>query len=203
METQDKCSSWDVPCTTQYIDPNEDRIIHMIMIDAADTHAEVGQRYGDQPYAAHIFTVCACTSFILKQLCPDAYNDKELKTAILFGAAFHDTIEDARLTYNDVHAHARQYMPEPYATTGTEIVYALTNEKGRTREERANEKYYKGIRDTPYAQYVKLADRLANMKNSFATGHKMYSKYVDELPHFLDSIGMNTPEIREMFNFNN
>ena len=32
-----------------------------------------------------------------------------------------------------------------------EIVYALTNEKGRNRKERANETYYKGIRDTRFS----------------------------------------------------
>ena len=40
-------------------------------------------------------------------------------------------------------------------------MYALTNEKGRTRAERAGVKYYEGIRAVPYAPMVKLADRMA------------------------------------------
>lgn len=61
---------------------------------------------------------------------------------LIFGAYFHDSIEDARLTYNDVKAIANKYMTSEQSHYATEIVYALTNEKGRNRAERANEKYY-------------------------------------------------------------
>ena len=49
---------------------------------------------------------------------------------------------------------------------GSEIAYALTNEKGRTRTDQANEKYYEGIRSTKYAPMVKYADRIANLRYS-------------------------------------
>jgi len=66
---------------------------------------------------------------------------------LFFGGYYHDSIEDARLTYNDVMKVARNMMTEEQALMATEIVYALTNEKGRTRAERAGEKYYQGIRE--------------------------------------------------------
>ena len=53
-----------------------------------------------------------------------------------------------------------------FVIVSTEIAYALTNEKGRTRAERANEKYYEGIRSTKYAPMVKYADRIANLRFS-------------------------------------
>jgi ATP phosphoribosyltransferase regulatory subunit HisZ len=67
--------------------------------------------------------------------------DYDLYKMLYFAALFHDSIEDARLTYNDVLSIAKEYMTEGYAKASTEIVYALTNEKGRNRKERANEKY--------------------------------------------------------------
>lgn len=76
--------------------------------------------------------------------------------------------------------------------TAAEVVYALTNDKGRTRSERAGEHYYAGIRDTPYAPFVKLCDRLANMTYSFngtndANNH-MHKVYASEWSHFIQAI---------------
>lgn len=77
-----------------------------------------------------------------------------------------------------------------------EIVYALTNDKGRTRAERAGEKYYQGIRETPYAPFVKLADRLANITYSFThtneANNHMKGVYAQELPHFLQTITVHS-----------
>ena len=118
---------------------------------------------------------------------PDEVND--YLDVITFGACFHDTIEDARLTYNDVLKIASQYISDKdKAIMATEIVYALTNEKGRNRAERANEKYYEGIRTTPFASFVKFCDRYANMKYSFANKTSMAKKYAQELPHFIKSL---------------
>lgn len=81
-----------------------------------------------------------------------------------------------------------------------EIVYALTNDKGRTRAERAGEQYYQGIRETPYAPFVKLADRRADITYS-CQGHGkandyMREVYKEELPHFLEAIDAHSSDIR-------
>ena len=112
---------------------------------------------------------------------------------LLFGAYFHDAIEDARLSYNDLMSVARELMTEDMAKTGVEIAYALTNDKGRTRAERAGAKYYQGIRTTPFAPFVKMADRLANAKYCAShpdrsTSSRMLCVYAVELPHFLESL---------------
>ena len=86
------------------------------------------------------------------------------------------------------------------ALMATEIAYALTNDKGRTRAERAGEKYYKGIRETPYAPFVKLCDRLANITYSCsgvnADNLHMKEVYKGEVPHFLASINPHSDDQR-------
>ena len=77
----------------------------------------------------------------------------------------------------------------------TEIVYALTNEKGRTRAERANDKYYNDICNTPYAPLVKMADRMANMSYSIEKGSTMANVYRKELPHFIEAITKNNKNL--------
>lgn len=93
----------------------------------------------------------------------------------------HDMIEDARVNYNAV----RYQM----GLGPAEIAFALTNEKGRTRAERANEKYYEGIRNTPGAVFAKLCDRIANIKYSKLTQSRMFDTYLKENEHFMKSLG--------------
>ena len=82
------------------------------------------------------------------------------------------------------------------------MVYALTNEKGRTRAERANDKYYQGIRETPYAPFLKLSDRLANagyscsQVGSGAGNSRMKQVYSSEWPHFLAAITSASEDVR-------
>ena len=160
-------------------------------------HASVNQTYDNvRPYSFHLdmvtesvykygHFVCECEQDVLP---------------LFFGAYYHDSIEDARLTYNDVKKIALQYMNEKQAFMAAEIVYALTNDKGRTREERAGVKYYQGIRETPYAPFVKLADRLANITYSFRNHNDdnvhMAQVYRQELPHFLGAIDAHSDDVR-------
>ena len=72
--------------------------------------------------------------------------------------------------------------------------------KGRTRAERAGEKYYKGIRETPYAPFVKMCDRLANISYSCSQDDsdngRMKKIYKEEVPHFLNSIDPHSTDCR-------
>ncbi len=160
-----------------------------ILRRAWELHASVNQFYdGDRPYGFHLEMVADQVARYADELdiAPDDCGP------VWFGACFHDSIEDARLTYNDVVRIAREYFPDDKALMASEIVYALTNEKGRTRAERANDRYYQGIRTTPYAPLVKMADRLANMtfsaRHTSDQGRAMEKVYQRELPHFIDAI---------------
>ena len=173
--------------------------IERIRLAAHELHRSVNQSYGEGlPYSYHLdmvvsgvrefgHLVCACEEDVLP---------------LLFGGYYHDSIEDARLTYNDVMHEARMMMTEEQALMGTEIVYALTNDKGRTRAERAGERYYQGIRQTPYAPFVKLCDRLANITYSCssedADNQRMKKVYKEEVPHFLEAINPHSDDPRLM-----
>ena len=159
---------------------------------AGKIHRDVNQSYGFEPYAYHLNQVAACVTRYLSSV----LSDKEDILPVLFAAYFHDSIEDARLTYNDVKKIAAEYMEKEQAFLAAEIVYALTNEKGRNRKERANDKYYEGIRTTPYAPLVKACDRLANY--SFAKEHSdhMATCYAKEMDEFLSKITVETVDQR-------
>lgn len=157
--------------------------------DAGMLHDDTNQKYGEFPYSYHIKSVVREAINNIDVYYP-TISDEDAQ-AIMFGAAYHDSIEDARLTYNDVMKIAKQSMDDEHALIATEIVYALTNEKGRNRQERANDKYYEGIRNTKFAPFVKMCDRLANMKFSKSEGSRMYELYVKEMPHFMKMIGIN------------
>ena len=172
--------------------------------EAAHTlHQSVNQTYGDGlPYGFHLDMVVEsiCAYGHLVCVCKDDV------LPIFFGGFYHDSIEDARLTYNDVMGVARQWMTEEQALMATEIVYALTNDKGRNRAERAGEKYYKGIRETPYAPFVKLCDRIANITytcsiDSGRDGYRMREVYKGEMGHFLTSINAHSDDPRKQIPF--
>ena len=177
--------------------------IEEIRQSAHTLHQNVNQTYGDDlPYGFHLdmvaegiqtygHLVCVCEEDVLP---------------LFFGGYYHDSIEDARMTYNDVMHEARMRMTEKQALMATEIVYALTNDKGRTRAERAGEKYYKGIRETPYAPFVKLCDRLANVTytcsvDSGKDGNRMRELYKSEMEHFLPSIKSESDDPRMQIPF--
>lgn len=113
----------------------------------------------------------------------------------------HDLIEDTRVSYNDVKNTLDEsgYAKTPVA----DIIYAVTNEKGKNRKERANEKYYEGIRSTPGAVFVKLCDRIANVQYSKMTKSSMFKKYSEENPHFEKMLGRYTDnkDLEPMFKY--
>ena len=172
-------------------------VIEDIRKSAHELHDSVNQTYDkDKPYGVHLDMVVQSVYQYAYLVC----NDEQDLLPLFFGAFYHDSIEDARLTYNDVKKIARKWMDEEQAHLAAEIVYALTNDKGRTRSERAGERYYKGIRETPYAPFVKLADRLANISyscqsNTEANLH-MREVYRQELPHFLQAIDSHNNDQR-------
>lgn len=172
----------------KYLAENADKI-ELIRVAAHKVHSDVNQHYDHTlPYGFHLDRV---VEFVKKYGAPVVESPEDI-VPLIFGAYFHDSIEDARLTYNNVHHLAAHLLGEDKATMATEIVYALTNEKGRTRSERANDRYYQGIRSTPYAPLCKFADRLANI--SYSTGatsshnSAMHHVYAMENPHFISMV---------------
>lgn len=119
---------------------------------------------------------------------------------VIFAAYYHDSIEYTRLTYDDVMKIAKKQMNDAQALMATEIVYALTNDKGCSRAERSVYKYYEGIRTTPYAPLIKLCDRYANMSYIFHSTDDsdflMREAYAREWPRFILGITARTNDVR-------
>ena len=165
---------------------------------AAQCHAAVNQTYdGYLPYAFHLRLTA---SYALRFL-PLLQLDEPQGETVLAAAYFHDTLEDARLSYNDLTALLTRLKDEHGlrldVRAAAEAVYALTNDKGRTRAERAGDAYYKGIRETPFAPFLKMCDRLANLRYStlWTPRQRMAQVYAEEMPHFLKNIGQVPEEM--------
>ena len=141
---------------------------------AIRAHRRTNHKYGSVPYDYHL-NDCYQIAKRFIALIPEKYREQVLAAIWL-----HDCIEDCRLTYNDIKKEFGEFVAE--------LVFAVTNEKGKTRKDRANDKYYKGIVSTPYATFVKLCDRIANIENSKKKKHGMYDGYLREMPYFIRAI---------------
>lgn len=141
---------------------------------AKEKHSSTNHIYDDKPYEYHLWMVYDTAKMFIN------YIGEPYREIVYAACWLHDTIEDCRVTYNDIK--------KEFGEEVAEIVYALTNEKGKNRRERANEKYYNGIRDTFCASFVKICDRIANIKHSLETKSSMLEKYKEENNHFHQSI---------------
>lgn len=141
---------------------------------AVKCHADTNHLYDGKPYFVHLDMVFQC-AVKFKGLIPESARDN-----VLASCWTHDVIEDCRQTYNDVLKATNE--------TVADLTYVLTNEKGRNRKERENDKYYAGIRATPCATFVKLCDRTANVAYSLMNGSRMYEMYKKENQHFVASL---------------
>ena len=141
---------------------------------AVKCHTDTCHYYDTHLYSYHLqMVVDVVNKFI--HLIPEKDRD-----VVISSAWCHDLIEDTRNTHSDVLKATSLEVAE--------IVYALTNEKGKTRKERANEKYYAGIRNTTYATFVKLCDRIANIQYSMNQRSRMLEMYRKETPDFINTL---------------
>lgn len=180
---------------------------------AIEQHRSVNHFYSEYlPYEFHLRMVDQTASqfehlldyerdYLTEKLRSDS-KDKE-HAFISFGEACrracwcHDVLEDVHhKSYNDLVKNIGQ--------TASDIVYAVTNDKGKNRRERAGDKYYEGIRNTPGAVFVKLCDRIANVQYSKMTKSRMFEMYKKENDNFIVKLGYddtNTHEYFEMFSY--
>lgn len=112
--------------------------------------------------------------------------DKQVQNSVLNALICHDTLEDCGINYND--------LKKQIGSFAADIVYDVTNELGKNREERSKRTYSK-IKNNELAVFVKCCDRLANVRfaktNSFAKENalsSMYKKYVTEYQSFKNEL---------------
>lgn len=157
-----------------------------LAVDTADTevlefikyavkkHEDLGQKYGEEGYQYHLINVAAVV-----QKFEDLMTEQEFRLAMM-GAFGHDLIEDTHETYNDIKKVSSEALAE--------VIYACTEEKGRNRAERHNERFYECLTANKIGLLVKLADVIANTNHSKVTGHRMYKTYQKEWPAMREKV---------------
>jgi len=131
---------------------------------AIERHGD--QMYGDKPYSYHLIQA-AHIAF-----------DYRFSHDVQVACVLHDIIEDTRTRYHEIN--------ERFGKKIAELIYAVTDELGRNRHERATNTKKKFIKtELGYldeAIQVKLCDRLANARDG--TFNKMYAKDWDGFYEF-------------------
>jgi (p)ppGpp synthase/HD superfamily hydrolase len=136
---------------------------------AVDRHTSINQLYAGLPYSFHLGqAVDFAFEFI------DLLTEEEAEI-VISATWLHDTMEDTGATYNNIK--------NEFGIKIADVVYNLTNEKGKDRKERAV-KTYPGIAACKLSVYTKNSDRLANTNFSFESGSSMYRKYKGEYPYY-------------------
>ena len=139
------------------------------------------QTYDKHPYYYHLEQVVD----VLKE-----FGFTEDKFVI--AGYLHDVMEDTAISYNDI----KNQFGEEIA----EIVYAVTDELGRNRKERKAKTYPKIMTNTD-AIIVKLADRIANVRNSMKYKPEMGKMYSKEFGEFKNALYSSThTEAKGMWN---
>jgi len=150
------------------------------------------QKYDGMPYSRHLkYTEKQGLRFLYEY--DNIFSEYE-KDIIKLSLPAHDLMEDARMTYNNISNVLQQMLyhnmalgsegdTHKMADSVADIIYCVTDEKGRNRKERKNDKYYEELKQNRLAVFVKLADIAANRMYSKLSGSTMYNKYVNEFPN--------------------
>jgi (p)ppGpp synthase/HD superfamily hydrolase len=129
---------------------------------ASEQHARLGLLYDNMPYLFHLDMVAK--NVILFN------EDPELVAA----AYCHDILEDTDIKYFELN----KVLTKMGFPNTAEIVYNVTNETGRNRNEKTIKTLPKII-STEKSIFLKLCDRLANIKYSKSKNgsSSMFNKY--------------------------
>jgi guanosine-3',5'-bis(diphosphate) 3'-pyrophosphohydrolase len=130
------------------------------------------QMYGGRPYFYHLHAVY----LVLKEFgCTDL--------EILAAAYLHDMLEDTG--YDPIKLQIE------FGTKITMLVSLVTNMPGKNRKER-NARTYPIIRRSQCAVMLKLADRIANVRQAKIDAPRLFDMYVSEYPGF--RLALRLPE---------
>lgn len=167
------------------MNPNYETLIKKAKAYATYWHDYTRCTYGDdKPYTVHLEHVVSIAEKYIHLVPGDE------RGYVLMACWCHDLMEDCRQTYNDIRSLTNEVVAE--------YVYALTNEKGRNRKERGNQKYYDGIVKTRCAAFVKICDRIANFQYSVENKSRMAEMYQKENAEFIGHFYM-FPMYKPMF----
>lgn len=122
----------------------------------------------------------------------NSFNSDTIKTLVIIGCQGHDSIEDARITYND--------LVEKFEESVAEIIYLCSENKGRNRTQRKNDNFYIELKQNKYAVFVKLCDIIANVKFGLLSNSTMFDKARKEYPKIKEHLSI-WAEYKPMFDY--
>lgn len=137
------------------------------------------------PYSIHLVLV---NTMVLKYL---HLLPQEKHEIVIIALWLHDVREDLGISYNEIK--------QIFGTEVAEIVYALTNHDGRTREEKAMRTYPFKTAKNRLATFGKLADRLGNVRYGELHESSMLKKQSKELDYMVEVLYV-PGEYDEMWN---
>lgn len=165
---------------------------------------ECNQKYDKtKPYSFHLGLVASKVDKF-KHLLSDGTNfEYEIAWCSAWG---HDLIEDARTTYNDIvklsiypkKTHGVKIYPS-ISNQVADVIYALTDEKGKKRGDRHSDKYFDELVQNDLAVFVKLCDVIANVQYSILMESRMYEAYKGEFPRLKQKLYKS--KYAEMFDY--
>jgi hypothetical protein len=143
---------------------------------AAARRAHAGKFWNNgQPYEVHLERVASC----VRLMCP---GDLDMEIA----AWLHDSVEDTTMTLDQIE--------DGFGSRVRMLVWAVTDELGKNLAER-HIKTYPKIRNVQGAIYLKLADRLVNVRASAEDRGGYFDMYRKEHPEF--RAALYTPGVAE------
>ena len=151
---------------------------------------EVNQMYDKElklPYSYHL-QLTADFGYRFLYLLPN-----EMWVYAIQGCYVHDSVEDARVTFNDIKAAVSETAAQLSCNLCSDIW-------GTNRAERNSPEYYKRINSHKLSVYDKLCDRMANTFHSKLTGSSMYKVYKKEMNSFLRNLDFKE-EFKDMRDF--
>lgn len=161
------------------------------------------QKYADiYPYSMHLSFVEAQGEKFMYLIEEERINllDVSYTDIVRYALISHDTFEDSRMTFNNLYLSLMEALDNNRAAVMiADIVYCVTDEKGKNRGERKNDKYYRELKENELAIFVKLADLAANTLFSKLSGSSMYAKYKKEFPNFKEKLYIE--KYAEFFNY--
>ena len=103
--------------------------------------------------------------------------------------------DDARVTYNE--------LKDLFGVEVAEVVWACTEDAGRSRDERHGPAYFSRLRNNHVGVFVKLCDIMANSLYGAMTNSSMFRKQAKEWPHFKEETTEHHERFKPMYEFLN
>lgn len=133
------------------------------------------QKYHDKPYEVHLMMVYNVAQKYIDNI-PVSYI-----MPVLSACFTHDIIEDCKRASYETLRHL-------FGTEVANITRAVTKVNGESPKE-----YFKKIAQTRFAPFIKVCDRIANVKYG-VEHHNLLQKYIDENTLFCYYMAPHVPE---------